>query len=128
MSLLDTLRDAVKIADTVTKPLQTTVLFFKHAGDDAYGDDVFPSTPAQLKAIVEWKQQVVKTQTGELVASRLNLTFLDVAALLAATANGGIKYNDKITLQNGETCPILSLDGFMDPGTGIPVATQVFLG
>ena len=128
MSLLNVIRDAVKIADAVTKPLQTTVLFFKHAGDDAYGDDNFPPTPVQLKAVVEWKQQVVKTQTGELAPSRLNLMFLDIAALLSATANSGIKYNDKITLQSGETCPILSLDGFMDPGTGVPVATQVFLG
>lgn len=125
MSLLDTIRGAVKIADDVTKSLQATVQFSRRVSTNAYGEAVYVA-PVSLRAVVEWKQQMVRTQGGTLVASRVNLTLLNAAEVTAATGGVGITTADKIVLPAGETSPIVSLDGFMDAGTGRPVATQVF--
>lgn len=125
MSLLDVIRGAVKIADEVTKPLQGSVSFERFTSADAYGEALYASA-VSLRAIVEWKQQKVRTQEGILIASRCNVLFLDIAATVSATGGLGISTKDRITLPNGETNPIASLDGFMDAGTGRPVATQVY--
>lgn len=126
MSLLDVIRSAVKIADNVTKPLQATVQFSRCTSTNAYGEPVY-AAPVPLRAIVEWKLQNVYTEAGVLTSSRMSVMFLDVAALASATAGAGVKTKDKIVLPAGETGPIISLDGFLDAGTGQPVATQAFL-
>lgn len=127
MSLLDVVRAGVKIADGVTKPLQPTVTLEVYAGSDSYGTDHYMS-PASLRAVVDWKQKQVRTTSGILSVTRASVMFLDVAALAAATANKGIDDNDKITLPDGTTGPILDMAGFIDAGTGQPIATEVFLG
>lgn len=127
VSLLDALRVGVKIADGVTKPLQPTVTLEVYAGSDSYGTDHY-MTAVQLRAIVDWKQKQVRTSSGILSVTRASVMFLDVAALAVATAGQGIDDNDKITLPDGTTGPILDMAGFIDAGTGQPLATEVFLG
>lgn len=131
MSLLDTLRTGVKIVDDVTKPLQATVSFERYIGSDGYGTLLYaPAVP--LKAIVDWKQKQVRTVSGILSVSRASVMFLDIVALTAATPAGfttaGVSDEDKITLPDGTTGPILDMAGFIDAGTGHPIATEVFLG
>jgi len=128
MGLLDVVRSAVKIADNVTKPLQAEVKFEKSTGKDRYGKVNFDRAPVYLKAIVDWKQKHVRTTSGNLTVTRASVTFLDVAALAEATVNEGVNDTDKITLPDGTTGPILDMSGFIDPGTGQPIATEVFLG
>jgi len=53
---------------------------------------------------------------------------LDIAALVAATNGAGIDDHDVIVLPDGTTGPILDMSGFIDAGTGHPIATEVFLG
>lgn len=128
MSLLDTVRNAVKTADTVTKPLQATVTFKRAVPNtDGYGGFTYP-TSVSLRAIVDWKQKQLRTMEGQLSVSRASVTFLDVAAVATATAGQGISDNDQIILPDGTTGPILDMAGFIDAGTGQPVATEVFLG
>ena len=127
MSLLHIVRNAVKIADKVTKPLQGTVLFHRRTTADSYGAESTSGTVA-LRAIVEYKQQQVRSSGGVLSVSRASVIFLDVAALLSATANNGIDTNDSIILPDGTTGPILDISGFVDAGTEQPVATEVLLG
>lgn len=132
MSLLDVVRSGVAIADGVTKPLQATVSFRHYVSSDAYGTKVYApdvALPAlQLKALVDWKQKQVRTMDGVLSVSRAMVMFLDIAALVAATGGEGVDDNDVIVLPDGTTGPILDMSGFIDAGTGHPVATEVWLG
>jgi len=126
VSLLDVVRSAVKIADKVTKPLQGLVSFERYLSQDGFGTKTY-ATPATLRAIVELKQQQVRSTSGELSVSRASVLFLDVAGL-KAVAPSGVSVNDRVTLPDGTTGPILNLSGFVDAGTTHAVATQVFLG
>lgn len=127
MSLLQAIRSAVAVADQVTKPLQATVSYRRRTGQDAFGKPTY-ATAVDLRAIVDWKATQRRTSTGILTVSRAVITFLDVSALSAATGGAGIDDNDKITLPDGTTGPVLDLGGFIDPGTGVPIAVEVFMG
>ena len=115
------------MADKVTNSLQSTVSYERRTGQDAFGAPTY-ATAVNLLAIIDWKATQRRTSTGILTVSRAVITFLDAAALSAATGGAGIDDNDKLTLPDGTTGPILDLGGFIDPGTGVPVATEVFLG
>jgi len=127
MGLLGVIRSGVKVADKVTKDLQPSVSYERFTGQDGFGDKTYAAA-VDLKAIVDWKQTQVRTTTGLLTVSRAAVTFLDIDALVAATGGAGIGDDDKITLPDGTTGPILDMAGFIDAVTGIPVATEVFLG
>jgi len=127
VSLLSAVRAGVAVADKVTRPLQSTVSYRRWTGQDGNGDATFAAA-VDLLAIVDWKQRQVRTITGLLSVSRAAITFLDVAALLAATGGAGIGDDDVIVLEDGTTGPILDMAGFVDPGTAIPIATEVYLG
>lgn len=127
MGLLNVINLAVKTADKVTKDLQPEVTFERYLSSDGAGGKTYAS-PVGLKAIVEDKQQIVRTLSGELSQSKTTIIFLDIKALLAATGGNGVQEADKITLPSGESGPILSVGGFISRETGIPVATEVFLG
>lgn len=126
MSLLNAIRAGVAVANTITKPLQTTVIYEHCTGDDKYGPTYGPKI--SLVAIVDMKTQQVRTREGLLSTSRCQVTFLDVAAVVAATGvDGRIRDIDLITLPDGTGGAILSVGGFVDAGTGTPVATDVWL-
>jgi len=127
MALIDILRKGVKIADKVTKSAQSNVTYYRYTGTDGFGNESFAS-PATLKAVVDWKQKQVRTLDGVLSVSRASVMFIDIDALKLATNNAGIDDHDKIILPDGTTGPILDMAGFIDPGTAIPLATEVFLG
>lgn len=127
MSLLTAVQSAVKVADKVTRPLQSTVSYRRWLEQDGNGDATF-ATAVDLLAVVDWKQRQVRTITGLLSVSRAAVTFLDAAALSAATGGTGIGDDDVIVLPDGTTGPILDMAGFIDPGTEIPIATEVYLG
>jgi hypothetical protein len=127
VSLLDTLRTAVKIADKVTKPVQSTVSYERYVSSTDDGT-ITRAAAVPLRAIVDWRKTQVRTSTGVLSTTRPQVMFLDIAALVAATAGNGVSDHDKITLQDGMTGPVINLSGFIDAGTGKPIATECFLG
>jgi hypothetical protein len=127
MSLLDVLRVGVKLIDSTTKPLQSVVRFERHVSVSGAGVETYASA-VQLKAIVDWKQKLVRTMSGEMVPCVATVIFVDVSALAKATANNGVSPEDRITLPDGRTGPILNVAGFMDPGTARPVASEVYIG
>lgn len=132
MGLLQTLRSVVKTADKVTRGIQPTILFRRYTGQDGAGAPIYSppeSEPAaQLRVLLEDRQEDVRTISGDISKSRSYMTILDTATLLTITANQGIKESDQITLPNGDAGQILAFGGFVDAGTGIPVATEVWLG
>lgn len=136
MSILDVLRSGVKIADGITKPLQAQVQYWQYIGSDGYGAKNYhptynPESPTngfKLKAIVDWKQKQVRTMEGILTVSRASILLLDITAVVFATSGDGISDEDLFLLPDGTTGPILDMAGFIDAGTGHPIATEVFLG
>jgi hypothetical protein len=127
MSLLDTLRSGIKLADKITKPLQSTVTYERAMGTDGYGGISYASS-VQMRAIVDYASKMVRTQSGELTVTRATVTLLDVDEIIRVTSGNGIGNNDRFTLQDGDTGAILDISGFIDAGTGNPVATTVMLG
>jgi len=127
MSLLDALRAGIKTADGITKPLQPTVSFKRGTPGDAYGAGSGSSTP--LRAIVDFKTYQVRSKDGiNSMTVRATITLLDIAAVVSATNGLGVRDVDIFVLPDGRTGPIVSLDGFVDAGTGHPIATTVMLG
>ncbi|CAB4190501.1 hypothetical protein UFOVP1196_64 [uncultured Caudovirales phage] len=125
MSILDTLRSSVAIANKILNPLQVDsngagiVTYEKWLDTDGAGLHRRLSA-VQVPAIVDWDQRHVRSFTGEMVTCRASVTFLDPAVI--------VNVNDKITLPDGSTGPILSMRGPMDAVTGRPLITEVFLG
>lgn len=132
MGLLNIIRSGVKTADKITKGLQPYFLYRQYLTQDGSGDPTYnppiESPAVEIKAIIEEKQEIVRTASGNLSQSKTHITVLDTGKLIAATGGIGIKESDSITLQNGEIGIILSIGGFIDSGTGIPVATEIYLG
>ncbi len=126
MSLLDVLHSGIKIADRVTKPLQTTVTYKRETGQSGYGPTY--ASPVSLHAIVDYRAVQVRTKDGTLTATRATITLLNVDEVVAATGGKGIGNNDVFTLPDGDTGPTLDLSGFIDAGTGNPIATTVMMG
>lgn len=126
MSILNALRAGVKVANKVTRPLQATVTYVRETGTGPYGPTY--AAPVQLHAIVDFKAVMVRTVSGELTATRAIITLLDIAEVVAATGGNGIGNNDVFTLPDGDTGPTLDISGFVDAGTGHPVATEVMMG
>ena len=126
MSLLTALRAGVKVADKVTKPLQATVFFEHCIGSDPYGP--LYAAPVSLRAIVDMKDQQVRTRGGILAASKGQITLLDVAAIVAATGTDGRVLDiDLFTVPGWPASAIVAIGGFIDAGTGYPVATDVWI-
>ena len=127
MALIDVFRNAVKIADKVTKSVQSTVTVTRVTARDGEGN-ITASSRATLVAVVDMRNASVRNREGIVVVARATLDFLDVAAILAATGGRGFDYDDEFVLQDGSTGPVVSLGGFMDAGTGKPLATTIYLG
>jgi hypothetical protein len=120
MGLLDIVRSGVAIADTLTKDLQPTVIREAFtSGQDVKGEPN-RAAPVNVSAIVEMKQQMVKSPTGSLVASRAKVTFLDASLVIHA--------KDRLTLPDGTKGPIIAFEGLVDRGTGKPILTEVYIG
>lgn len=126
MSLLDVLRSGVEVANKVTRPMQCLVTYERMTGQGAYGPTFAPAV--SLHALVDYKANMVRTKEGILTATRSTVTLLDIAEIVAATAGQGIGNDDKFTFPDGDTGPLLDIGGFVDAGTGHPIATEVKIG
>lgn len=126
MSILNAIRAGVKVADGITKPLQGIVQFQHCTGTNKYGPVFEPAVP--LRAIIDFKTSQVRGRDGVLSKTRCQVTFLDVAAVKAATQPlGRIQDIDMLTLPDGTGGTIISVGGFVDAETGLPVATDVWI-
>lgn len=119
MSLADTVRKAVAIADKVTKPLQATITRQIYSGQIA-GVDQYDST-VEERAFVDNRQHKVRLFDGQETLARVSITYIVPVQ---------VGLHDKITLANGVTGPILDVNGFEDAGDSLHRAfvTEVFLG
>lgn len=132
MGLANIVRNAVKIADNVTKDLQVDVTHEAWTGRDAYDVPEFDDA-VTLKALVEPMHRQVRLSNGQDVIQRAKVTIIG-----PVEDNGGgtatdprhepIDPRDRITLPDGTTGPILSVNGLTDPSTNRPYLYEVALG
>lgn len=127
MDLLEVVRSAVALADEITKPLHAIVLYERNTGDGDYGAILYDA-PVPLHAIVDFASKQVRTKEGILSVTRATIELLDIDEVVAATGGEGIGNNDKFTLPDGDSGPILDISGFIDAGTTHPIATKVMIG
>jgi hypothetical protein len=127
MSILDALRAGVKVADSVTKPLQPLVSYERCTGTDEFGTRTF-AAPVTMHAIIDFKAVPVRTKDGITTVTRATLELLSILEVVLATSGEGIADEDRFTLPDGSTGPILDVGGFIDASTGHPIATTVMLG
>jgi hypothetical protein len=132
MSLVDTIANAVAIADTVTHDLQDqTVVIIPWTGEDVFGtttyDDPFPAA-----ALVELSSKPSFSASGQLIETKANVTFLrpvpPTAALAGQTRTNPIDPRDIIILPDGTTGPIIRIGGFVNAQTHRPYMSEVTLG
>lgn len=118
MSLADTVRKAVALANSITADLQDTVTHRVFTGIDEYGAPSYAS-PKTYTALVERKLRMVRLTNGRTEQSRATITFLRPTA---------IDTRDRLTLSDGTTGQILETEGLMDPSTDATFMTVVHLG
>jgi hypothetical protein len=118
MPLDSILRRGVAIANRVTNRLQDVIQHSAQSGQDIYGNDTW-ADPVSIPAVIELKQQLHRTESGETVLAQAKITILQPVAIDA---------KDRIALPDGTTGPIVDVAGVLDPTTNRPYATEVWLG
>lgn len=120
MALIDVLRSGVATADKVTKSVQPTVRHsaYKPAQQDGEGYAGPPSYVSRA-AVVERKERLIRTASGEYVMSKHKITFVGAVE---------VDTRDRILLPDGTSGPILEVASFPDAGTGSVLITEVWQG
>lgn len=129
MSILDSLRFGVELANKITRKgkIQATVMYEREISADPYGTKIYVAA-MPLHAIVDFTAHQVRTREGTVTVTRATIDLLDIKEVVAATDGEGIGNDDRFTLPDGDTGPILDIRGFVDAGTTHPIATTVMLG
>jgi|SRR5580765_3136039 len=128
MSLLGVLQNGVKTLNRITRSggLQAQITYVQKTGATASDPSFAAGVP--VHAHVDFKAVQVRTREGTLATTRAVLTWTDVAEILLVTGGRGVTVDDFFTLTDGSVGPVLSVGGYIDSGTGQPVATEIYLG
>jgi len=123
-------RNAVKLADKLTKSLQVNVTHRAWTGQstDGYGTPEYASPVTRL-AIVEQQQKPLFTLSGHEVMTFAYVCFVrPVAPNGASSRQEPVDERDLITLPDGRTGTIIDIKNFLDPKTGRGYLTEIWLG
>ena len=105
-----------------------TISYWESDGSDS-GDGNY-SAPVPFQAVVEKKGTVVNSGSGVEILDQTYIGFIE--ALPKHDRGDGTDFalieKDVITLSDGTTGPILSIQGLMDQATSGPYVTEVYLG
>jgi hypothetical protein len=132
---LDTIiRSAVTTAARVTSALQCQVVHQPYLSQNAYGEVAYDEA-VMRRAVVEWRQRRIVTADGQEVLSTATVMFLgDVAVTtkdritVTFEADEVVAWQDNVACVGAINSPILAVTGMIDPTTGRPYATVVYLG
>lgn len=128
MSLDALVRTGVALAHQITGDLQVVVEHEPWTGTDGYNKPTYGYVKKR-KALVERKQRMVRTPTGEEVLSTCTVTILGTVKANGATGRQEpIDTRDRLTLPDDTTAKILSVEGLIDPTTERPYCYEVALG
>lgn len=122
MGLDTVLRSALAVANTVTAPLQATVVHKACTGVAGYGKPTYGSAVSR-SAVVEvapagqtWPLR--QTAEGEAIVPVAHVAFLGPVV---------IAVGDQITLPDGTVTIVRAVGGVVDPTTGAPYAPDVWV-
>lgn len=122
------IRSGVAIADKLTDSLQPKVRHAAWIGNDGEGGHLY-AAPVLRPALVERKQKTLRSSTGEEVVSTHYVAFLrPIKNNGAAGRQEPIDPRDKITLPDGTSSAILTVNAFVDKDTGSGYFHEVYLG
>jgi len=124
----DIVRDGIALADELTATLQATVQHEAWTGQSGYGDATYAAAVDHL-ALVSKRVRERRRADGSIVVTMAKVTFLrPVEANGTAGRQEPVDPRDRITLPDGSTGPIVDAAGLVDPDTGAPYQTSVWLG
>lgn len=109
-------RNGILLANNLTASLQVSVQW-SQATSGTFG--ITYSSPITKSAIWQDTGRMIQGPGGQLVMQKSLVTFLQPIA---------IDYGDKIVGPQGQTGPIVNIDGLLDPATGLRYMAQVSLG
>ena len=127
MSLATIVSKGIATVKKVTSSLQVDVTFRAWTGTDRTGGPTYDDV--SLPALVEMKQQLVRSFEGDMVMSKSRVTFIQ-----PITGNGAegrrepVDPRDELILPDGSKGTLLGVEGLIDPSTGSHYMFQVFLG
>jgi hypothetical protein len=131
MSLSTIIKSGIKIADTQTKSVQSTITLKAWIGDDGYGAQAYASAVA-LRAVVEQKNRPYMTAAGETVTITAQVTIVGPVAptspKVGETRQNPVDPRDIIVLPDGSTRPIVLINALINPDTNAPYMVQISLG
>jgi hypothetical protein len=131
VGLASIVRNAMKVADSVTKDLHEEVTLHRWNGQDDTGAPTYAAA-LTLKALVSHSAKRTRNAAGEEVLSTAQVTFLKPIKALSpvvADRKEPVDERDKIIFANGKTGPILRTDGGLaDPTTDDGYVTQIWMG
>lgn len=127
MGLRDLIANGVALADKLTADIQPTVIHRRWAGVNGFNEPNYDDA-APYPAIVEIKERMVRTATGEEKLSSHVVTILrEPAAQGHPERNEPIDTRDMFLLSDGTKGVILTVTGFQDPKTTKSYFYQVYL-
>lgn len=114
MALADTIRGAVGLANNIFGSQQLTVIW-EACTKDSKGKRAF-ADPVNIQMLVDWTQRTIVSKGLERT-SRATMTLLDPSIVIGP--------DDRLTLPDGMTGPIVQMTGPADPATGKPYVTEI---
>lgn len=144
MSLNDIIRNAVAVADAITKDLQGDVLHSAWIGQDGFGKPTYGrrvsglditgqfdtvGVAATRKAVIEQKQRIRDVQ-GRNVLTFVHLTFVGPIPIngMSTVRKEAVDPRDIFVLPDGSTGPVVDVAGVVDSETNLMYAVEVWLG
>lgn len=134
MSFRDLVVSGVALAKSLTQPLQPQVIVRRWIGQTEFGTDQYHADELYT-ALVEKKVQAVRGPGGQEVLARSYVAFLEpipsltlLLGLEPGKRTDPFDEQDVIILPDGETGPILAIEGFIDAETSSPYLSEVWLG
>lgn len=122
-------RSGVKLADSLTKSLQATVLLHRWRGvlDDGSKPDYAPAIT--LEAVVDYRPRRFMNAAQEQVDVVATATIpAALPALGAEDRDEPIDTRDKVTTPDGRQLSVVGVRGVTDPVTKLPYAVELGLG
>lgn len=136
MGLGALVRNAVATANSLTggtDGLQAEITHEPWTGLDGYGKPSYGSAVTRT-AVVELVSQharpaAVRLDSGEVLVVRATVTILSpITANAASGRKGPVDPRDRITLPDGTTGPILTINAPVDPATAAPYFYEIGIG
>jgi len=121
-------RLGVNLADKFTENVQPVIKLEQWIGQDKFGKITY-AAPTFPRCVIDSRQRMIVSTSGQMITVMSTLTFTTLPVSNGAIGRREpIDTRDKITLPDGFTGPIISVNGPLDPATNKGFILEVQLG